>query len=51
MGKGEVTISLRCKTKTECLKNIACEACVDCRCDKGICKCHGFTAETNNPTV
>ncbi|KAG7591552.1 hypothetical protein ISN45_Aa01g005730 [Arabidopsis thaliana x Arabidopsis arenosa] len=51
MGKGDVTISLKCNTKTECLKNIACEACVDCRCDSGTCKCHGFTAETNKPTV
>ncbi|CAN8257929.1 unnamed protein product [Cochlearia groenlandica] len=40
--KDEIIISFKCKKKSECLTNIACEACVDCRCDNGLCRCHGF---------
>ncbi|CAF1706194.1 hypothetical protein Bca4012_005030 [Brassica carinata] len=50
-GKKEIIISFKCKQKSECLTNIACQACVDCRCDNGKCKCHGFKEEIANPTV
>ncbi|XP_019091427.1 PREDICTED: defensin-like protein 287 [Camelina sativa] len=46
--KKMITISFACKTKSDCLRNIACEACTDCRCDKGLCRCHGFGG---NPTA
>ncbi|CAH2037902.1 unnamed protein product [Thlaspi arvense] len=49
--KKETIISFRCKSKSECLTNIACEACVDCRCDSGLCRCHGFGGETANSTA
>ncbi|ESQ51029.1 hypothetical protein EUTSA_v10022972mg [Eutrema salsugineum] len=35
----------------KCLTNIACEACVDFRCDNGLCRCHGFDEEVSTPTV
>ncbi|RID72216.1 hypothetical protein BRARA_C04119 [Brassica rapa] len=51
IGKKEIIISFKCKQKSECLTNIACQACVDCRCDNGKCRCHGFKEEIANPTV
>ncbi|XP_056844980.1 defensin-like protein 287 [Raphanus sativus] len=49
--KKEIIISFKCKQKSDCLSNIACLACVDCRCDKNLCRCHGFKEENGNPTV
>ncbi|CAH8252210.1 unnamed protein product [Arabidopsis lyrata] len=49
--KKEIIITFTCKKKSDCFTNIACEACVDCRCDKGLCKCHGFGGDKGNPTA
>ncbi|KAL0702414.1 hypothetical protein Bca4012_058536 [Brassica carinata] len=49
--KKEIIISFKCKQKSDCLSNIACQACVDCRCDNKLCRCHGFKEENGNPTV
>ncbi|CAF2157844.1 hypothetical protein BRARA_G00379 [Brassica rapa] len=49
--KKEIIISFKCKQKSDCLSNIACQACVDCRCDKKLCRCHGFKEENGNTTV
>lgn len=49
--KKEIIITFKCKHKSDCLDNLACQACVDCRCKKGICRCHGFEEETGNPTA
>ena len=49
--KKEIIISFKCKQKSDCLSNIACQACVDCLCDKKLCRCHGFKEENWNTTV
>ncbi|ESQ51031.1 hypothetical protein EUTSA_v10023026mg [Eutrema salsugineum] len=49
--KDKIIISFKCKKQSECLTNIACEACVDCQCDNGLCRCHGFNEEVRTPTV
>ncbi|EOA37606.1 hypothetical protein CARUB_v10011972mg [Capsella rubella] len=47
--KKTITITFKCKKKSDCFTNIACEACTDCRCDKGLCRCHGYGGQAGHP--